>query len=557
MSEEYSNMECQCGEPLELDFEVCPNCGRSVSLSCPNCQKPVKPNWKICPWCQIPLSGEADDIAEELEDTIFGSDTLEEDDPPLLEPAEILEKLNDAITYYNGTGGDVDYAMAKELFLELAEFGDPLGKMWVALCHYKGCCNFQKDTEKAQEIANEVIEQIRQLSNEGNHNTTFLLGCAYENGLGLNQDYEKAAELYRMAIEAGNSDAMNHLGVMYQNGLGVAKDHKRAWELYRKASRAENRLAAEKLNFMYKNKLGIPKDYATKAEWYRGAAEAGSDSAMLDLGFLYVKGLGVKQDYGEAAEWHRKAAEAGNTVAMTGLGMMYEKGTGVAQDYAEALKWHRKAAIFGESTSMFALGMLYEHGLGVDKNRSAATEWYQRATEAGCKPAAKALGFKYRCTLGLLNKLEKLLGPFGKAVGLGIKIILIALVLGGIGLGGYRFWQWLSGPVWFWCLWAARGDQLWNITTLVSSAIIMIGWIASVVRGGFFSHYDWRLKLGGTIVVPLAIHLPYIIISSIIMVVLESWLGWKEPMAMVTACAIYLGFAVIIMLLGIFVRGYE
>jgi len=308
---------------------------------------------------------------------------------------------------------------------------------------------------------------------------------------------------------------------------------------------------------MCKNKQENSKDYATKAEWYRGAAEAGSDSAMLDLGFLYVKGLGVKQDYGEAAEWHRKAAEAGNTVAMTGLGMMYEKGTGVAQDYAEALKWHRKAAIFGESTSMFALGMLYEHGLGVDKNRPAAIEWYRRAAEAGCKPAAKALGFKYRCTLGLLNKFENLLGPFGKVVVLGIKILLIALVLGGIALGGYRFWQWLSGPAWFCCLWAARDDQLWNTTTLVSSVIIMIGWIASVVRGGFFSHYDWRLKLGGAIVVPLAIHLPYVIMSSIIMAVFEVKLGWTEPITMITTCAIYLGLAIIIMFLGIFVRDYK
>lgn len=308
---------------------------------------------------------------------------------------------------------------------------------------------------------------------------------------------------------------------------------------------------------MCKDKQENSKDYATKAEWYRGAAEAGSDSAMLDLGFLYVKGLGVKQDYEEAAEWHRKAAEAGNTVAMTGLGMMYEKGTGVAQDYAEALKWHRKAAVLGESTSMFALGMLYEHGLGVDKNRSAATEWYRRAAEAGCKPAAKSLGFKYRCTLGLLNKLEKLLGPFGKAVGLVIKIVLIALVLVGIGLGGYFFWQWLSGPVWFWCMWAARDEQLWNITAMVSSVIIVTAWITAILPGGFFSHYEWQGKLIGFFSAPILVYLLSMIALALVGAILESKAGLSEPMCNFIMSASYLGISTIALFLAIFVRGYR
>ena len=43
----------------------------------------------------------------------------------------------------------------------------------------------------------------------------------YAYGVGVEQDYAKAAAWYERASEQGNADAQNNLGVMYAEGKGV------------------------------------------------------------------------------------------------------------------------------------------------------------------------------------------------------------------------------------------------------------------------------------------------------------------------------------------------
>jgi len=47
------------------------------------------------------------------------------------------------------------------------------------------------------------------------------LGRLYEQGLGVAQDYDKALEWFRKALETGNSDAMKNLARLYEQGLGI------------------------------------------------------------------------------------------------------------------------------------------------------------------------------------------------------------------------------------------------------------------------------------------------------------------------------------------------
>lgn len=45
----------ECGEPVEVDWEVCPYCGAELSATsdriCSNCSKSVQADWKLCPYC--------------------------------------------------------------------------------------------------------------------------------------------------------------------------------------------------------------------------------------------------------------------------------------------------------------------------------------------------------------------------------------------------------------------------------------------------------------------------------------------------------------------------
>ena len=61
------------------------------------------------------------------------------------------------------------------------------------------------------------------------------IGAMYHYGYGVNQNYNKAVELYQKACDLGDSGAFNNLGVMYKNGFGVNQDKQKALQLYKKA----------------------------------------------------------------------------------------------------------------------------------------------------------------------------------------------------------------------------------------------------------------------------------------------------------------------------------
>ncbi len=54
-------------------------------------------------------------------------------------------------------------------------------------------------------------------------------------GLGVKQDYEKAAYWFQTAAEQGNKVAQTKLSHCYKEGKEVKKDHKRANYWYKKS----------------------------------------------------------------------------------------------------------------------------------------------------------------------------------------------------------------------------------------------------------------------------------------------------------------------------------
>lgn len=58
----------------------------------------------------------------------------------------------------------------------------------------------------------------------GDAEAQFQLAEAYEDGNGMPQDDELAAQWYRKSAEQGNAKAENGLGVLYRLGHGVPRD---------------------------------------------------------------------------------------------------------------------------------------------------------------------------------------------------------------------------------------------------------------------------------------------------------------------------------------------
>lgn len=69
-----------------------------------------------------------------------------------------------------------------------------------------------------------TITTLTPLARRGNARAQALLGFMYENGFGVPQAYDAAADLYQSAAVQGDTFAQSRLGLIYDKGHGVPQD---------------------------------------------------------------------------------------------------------------------------------------------------------------------------------------------------------------------------------------------------------------------------------------------------------------------------------------------
>jgi len=136
---------------------------------------------------------------------------------------------------------------------------------------------------------------------------------------------EESLEQLRPWVEKGKAWAQSMLGDKYRHGLGVDQSYQRARELYELAANQGEAHAQFQLGFMYDRGQGVVQSYERAAEYYEAAARQGVTEAQYNLGSLYANGQGVERSIEAAREWWIKAAEQGNDVAIKGLQIIDEQ----------------------------------------------------------------------------------------------------------------------------------------------------------------------------------------------------------------------------------------
>ena len=201
--------------------------------------------------------------------------------PPAAHPSLVA-----AIDHYTGAAGAVNDARARELLEEAVAEGGPIAIMWLARVHSTGRMSYPQDEARARELAGSVINRIERAAESGVPEAVFLMGTAYDEGLGREIDHEQAAIWHRRAAEAGHVLGAHVLGNQYSEGRGV------------------------------------PEDPVEAVVWWLQAAEAGDAITQLRLGEAYEVGRGVAQDPVQARQWYERAARAGNAAAAEALARM-------------------------------------------------------------------------------------------------------------------------------------------------------------------------------------------------------------------------------------------
>jgi len=216
----------------------------------------------------------------------------------------------------------------------------------------------------------ELTRGLRAAADKGDAVAQFLLGHAYQVGLGLPKDMTETSHWYALAAEARPANATQ----------AAVKDFPQAFEAYRKLADQGDEKAELYLGLTYDLGQDVPRNVVEAARWYRKAAAQGSGSAASNLGVIYFNGDGVPKDSAEAASWFQSAANRGCASAQYSLGRLFYTGDGVARNEAEAATWLQKAALQGNAPAQKLLSLMYATGQGVAGSTPMAYMWINLAS---------------------------------------------------------------------------------------------------------------------------------------------------------------------------------
>ncbi|MGE0812525.1 MAG: tetratricopeptide repeat protein [Vicinamibacterales bacterium] len=192
-------------------------------------------------------------------------------------------RLTEAIGWYTGTAGRVDDERARGLIDAAARDGDVLARMWVARAYSRGRLGYPRDPNRARVIAGQLLGAVRRQADAGSVEAAFLMGTAYDEGLGVNEDPAAALGWLQKAAAGGHTLAEHNIGNAYFAGRGVAAD------------------------------------LAAAVTWWTKAAAKGDAVPQLRLGEAYETGRGVAVDLDSARRWYADAAARGNAAAKAAL----------------------------------------------------------------------------------------------------------------------------------------------------------------------------------------------------------------------------------------------
>ena len=125
---------------------------------------------------------------------------------------------------------------------------------------------------------------------------------------------EQAVDIAALQKGAAAGDAYDqlNLGAAYDNGIGVARDIDKALQWYEKA--AEQGVAEAQFNLAH---LLVEQEMSASvaAGWMRKAAEQGMVDAEYLMGVIYAEGIGVEPDRAAARRWLQQAVAKGHAEA--------------------------------------------------------------------------------------------------------------------------------------------------------------------------------------------------------------------------------------------------
>ncbi|MGH1576346.1 tetratricopeptide repeat protein [Planktotalea sp.] len=198
----------------------------------------------------------------------------------------------------------------------------------------------------------------------------------------IDGDYEAALVVIREAAEDGSALALNIMGAAYDDGRGVEQDAAIAVTYFERAAKAGEVRARYNLGSLFAYGSGnVPADPKRAKREFRLAASAGYAPAMTALGQL--RASATPADHEAAADWYEKAHLKGDVVATANLAHAFAVGQGRNENWTRARVLYTEAAARGFPRAFNDLGVMHEQGRGVHPDALTAFSFFLQGVQLG------------------------------------------------------------------------------------------------------------------------------------------------------------------------------
>ena len=210
--------------------------------------------------------------------------------------------------YFNGFACDEDVTKARKLYELSAAGGAHQGYNNLAHLYRYGLAGLEKDVPKAVEL----LEKAAKLGNEYAVNSLAKIYMGNELGA---PDTEKILQWLRFGADRNYRGCLSDLGYAYQHGIGVEKNTQKAISLYQKSIDQGSAGARSNLGYLYLMGEGVAKDYPRAMKLFQEASAENEIGGTINLAVMRFNGLGCDRDPDAAFSLLEKAVELGSEQA--------------------------------------------------------------------------------------------------------------------------------------------------------------------------------------------------------------------------------------------------
>ncbi|WP_430614097.1 tetratricopeptide repeat protein [Flavobacterium sp. JP2137] len=283
-----------------------------------------------------------------------------------------------------------DLDTARALLDKAMEMGNDYAPYRIGMGYQNAEFSEKEDFETA-------LEYFEIAASRNNLTAIEMIGRYYRYGYTGEPDAEKALAHYRKAVDDFNSDyARIELAMCYEQGFGVQQNFETAKTLYEQALENQYLYAAIRLAYLYEdNYLGTPNP-TLAFEYFDRAAQAGIAEAKYHVARFYRYGVGMPENPERALQHFQEALDLGYIDAHVDLGLAHEEGYGgLPTDPQQALQHMTAAAEQGIAYAQYKLGCYHSYGFLDVQDLSTGKAWFEKAYENGSALAALSLGDYY------------------------------------------------------------------------------------------------------------------------------------------------------------------